>query len=717
MNTQRFLRTTALVSPMMAFTLTPSVGFADLQIVESDSIQITQSADTKDGLSNTASVTLDGDVTSIMAVGGSGNIAQAGDGNSAEFVVDGSYNTIYFAQIGNSVVTMNIAGDQNTVTLNEFGGNEGRSATLDLIMSGDGNDLEIGSSEMYAVASLLDIDLTDSNYAIVKVTYSDYSTIVADIMGDGSNVTINQNSSGSYGETEYFTNSVQLFVDGVTDRNYVYINQYGNGNNVVASVVGGGNTVNVFQYNYDYMMMQESNAETRVDVNGDGNSVSISSDNDMMYDPYYYDMMMYDPYYYETMNYRFAEVSVVGNDNIVDASAKDYLNVSVAGSFNNVYSYSSDSIINVNGSGNGVTHNYNSDMMYMYEMMYMDPYYYNEMGRSWGETEINGDANNVNLSFDSYGVSIGSSVYINGSFNNLGFSFYDDNYGMYGLGYRNIDATVSGDGNSLVSTGYVNSGSGIESGEYLTFDIDGNDNDISFGAIQTVGLDVDVTGDANSLNFYNTDNIYASIYGDANSISVTDTSSSNNMLYNVSGSDNSVNVSNIFTTILNVGIIGNSNDVDVSGVDELDLNVSIDGSGNSYKQEMDDFYADNSFSFTVNAEIIGDYNSIIVSSVPEYAFSSLDLNIGGYSNALTVTGIGSDYLADASSMLVEIYGNDNTVELLAGPSAELSVFGSEYSMNLNYDIDLGTYVNTITNVGYGNVTVTTTDGEVSIDAI
>jgi len=169
MSTQRFLRTTALVSPIMAFALIPSVGFAD-DIVESDTIQITQSADTKDSLSNTASVTLDGDVTSIMAVGGSGNIAQAGDGNSAAFVVDGSYNTIYFAQIGNSVVTMNIAGDQNTVTLNEFGGNEGRSATLDLIMSGDGNDLEIGSSEMYAVASLLDIDLTDSNYAIVKVT-------------------------------------------------------------------------------------------------------------------------------------------------------------------------------------------------------------------------------------------------------------------------------------------------------------------------------------------------------------------------------------------------------------------------------------------------------------------------------------------------------------------------------------------------------------------
>jgi len=704
----------------MAFALIPSVGFADLHIVESDTIQITQSADTKDSLSNTASVTLDGDVTSIMAVGGSGNIAQAGDGNSAAFVVDGSYNTIYFAQIGNSVVTMNIAGDQNTVTLNEFGGNEGRSATLDLIMSGDGNDLEIGSSEMYAVASLLDIDLTNSNYAIVKVTYSDYSTIVADIMGDGSDVTINQNSGGSYGASEYFKNSVQLFVDGVTDRNYVYINQYGNGNNVVASVVGGGNTVNVFQDNYDYMMMMQESNQTRVDVNGDGNSVSITSYNDMMYDPYYYEMMMYDPYYYEMMNYKFAEVSVVGNDNTVDARAIDYLNVSVAGSFNNVYSYSSESNIIVTGSGNEVTHNYNSDMMYMYDMMYMDPYYYNEMGRSSASTNINGDANNVNLSFDSYGVSMGSSVDINGSFNDLEFSFYDDyddNYEMYGLGYRNIDATVSGDGNSLVSTGYVNSGSGIESGEYLTFDIDGNDNDISFGAIQTVGLDVDVTGDANSLNFHNTDNIYAIIYGDANSMSVTDSSSSNNMLYNISGSDNSVNVSNSFTTLLNVGIIGNYNDVDVSGVDELDLNISIAGSGNSYKQEMDDLYVDNSFSYTVNAEIIGDYNSIIVSSVPEYAYSSLDLNIGGYSNALTVTGIGSDYLADASSMLVEIYGDDNTVDLLAGTSAELSVVGSEYSMNLNYDIDLGTYVNTITNVGDDNVTVTTADGQVSVDAI
>jgi len=691
MSTQRFLRTTALVSPIMAFALIPSVGFAD-DIVESDTIQITQSADTKDSLSNTASVTLDGDVTSIMAVGGSGNIAQAGDGNSAAFVVDGSYNTIYFAQIGNSVVTMNIAGDQNTVTLNEFGGNEGRSATLDLIMSGDGNDLEIGSSEMYAVASLLDIDLTNSNYAIVKVTYSDYSTIVADIMGDGSDVTINQNSGGLYGASEYFKNSVQLFVDGVTDRNNVYINQYGNGNNVVASVVGGGNNVTVFQYNYDYMMMQESELETRVDVNGDDNSVYITSDNDMMYDPF-------------MMNYSYAEVSVVGNDNTVDAMAKDYLILSVNGSFNNVYSFSSDSDIIVTGSGNEVIHDYYSD------------YYYYEMGRSWASTNINGDANNVNLSFDSYGVSMGSSVDINGSFNDLEFSFYDDNYEMYGLGYRNIDATVSGDGNSLVSTGYVNSGSGIESGEYLTFDIDGNDNDISFGAIQTVGLDVDVTGDANSLNFHNTDNIYAIIYGDANWMSVTDSSSSNNMLYDISGSDNSVNVSNIFTTLLNVGIIGNSNDVDVSGVDELDLNISIAGSGNSYKQEMDDLYVDNSFSFTVNAEIIGDYNSMIVSSVPEYAYSSLDLNIGGYSNALTVTGIGSDYLADASSMLVEIYGDDNTVDLLAGTSAELSVVGSEYSMNLNYDIDLGTYVNTITNVGDGNVTVTTADGQVSVDAI
>lgn len=694
MSTQRFLRTTALVSPIMAFALIPSVGFAD-DIVESDTIQITQSADTKDSLSNTASVTLDGDVTSIMAVGGSGNIAQAGDGNSAAFVVDGSYNTIYFAQIGNSVVTMNIAGDQNTVTLNEFGGNEGRSATLDLIMSGDGNDLEIGSSEMYAVASLLDIDLTNSNYAIVKVTYSDYSTIVADIMGDGSDVTIKQNSGGSFGASEYFKNSVQLFVDGVTDRNNVYIDQYGNGNNVVASVVGGGNNVDVSQYNYDYMMMQESKLETRVDVNGDDNSVHISSYNDMMYDLFYYEN-------------NYVEVSVVGNDNTVDAYAQDYLILSVNGSSNNVESYSSDSNIIVTGSGNGVTHDYYSD-------------YYYEMGRSSASTNINGDANNVNLSFYSYGVSMGSSVYIAGSFNDLEFSFYDDNYEMYGemygLGYRNIDATVSGNWNSLVSTGYVNSGAGIEYGEYLTFDIDGNDNDISFGAIQKVGLDVDVTGDANSLNFYNTDNIYASIYGDANSMSVTDSSSSNNMLYNISGSDNSVNVSNIFTTLLDVGIIGNSNDVDVSGVDELDLNISIDGSGNSYKQEMDDLYVDNSFSFTVNAEIIGDYNSMIVSSVPEHAYSSLDLNIGGYSNALTVTGIGSDYLADASSMLVEIYGDNNTVDLLAGTSAELSVVGSEYSMNLNYDIDLGTYVNTITNVGDGNVTVTTADGQVSVDAI
>lgn len=711
---RNLLHTTAIVSPsaLLLLAFIPSVGLADSPVgVPSDNIQITQSADTKDVLSNTATVSLDGDGTSITAVGGYGNIAQAGDANSADFVVDGSYNTIYFAQIGNSVVTMNIEGDQNTVTLNEFGGNENRSATLDLIMSGEGNDLEIGSSEIYAVASLLDIDLTDSNYAVVKVTYSDYSSIVADIMGDGSDVTIKQNSDGSYGADEFFKNSVQLFVDGVTERNSVYIEQYGNGNNVVASVVGGGNKLEIYQYNHDYMMMmQENNSKTNVDVSGDDNKVYITSDN-MMYDPHYYDKMMYDPFYYEVINSNFAEVSVIGNNNTVNSRVIDYLNVSVAGSFNDVFSYSSSSNISVNGSGNVVTHDYDSDMMYM------DPYNYNEMGRSSAKTEINGDANNVKLSFDSYGVSMGSSVSINGAFNNLGFSFFDESDGIYGLGNRNIVATVSGDGNSVQSTGYVNSGSGIESGGYLAFDIDGNGNDILFGKIQTVGLDVDVTGDTNILEFKNTDNVHASIYGDDNSLSVTDTASSNNMIYQISGSDNSVNVSNIFTTLLNVDIDGDDNDVGVSGVDELNLSVSIDGYDNSYNQKMDDLYVDNPFSFTVNAVMDGDHNSIIVSSVPEYAYSSLDLNIGGYSNALIVTGIGSDYLEDASSLIVDIVGDNNTVDVLAGTSAGLSVAGSEYSMSLNYDIVLGTYINTISNVGYGNVTVTTSDGKVIVDSI
>ena len=682
MNTRKLLHTTAIVSPLLVLLLVPKIGLAEISSGNSyaglDKIVITQSAATKNSGTNTATVSLDGNITTILPIN---DFAQAGDGNDANFDILGSSNTIYFAQSGNSVVTMQIDGDQNTVTLNDFGGNSARLAELKLNVVGEGNQLEIGANQLYAVADLLDIDV-GADFAVVKIKYSDYAEIVANVIGDGGNITIEQTADLPNAENN---NEVTLFVDSVSQANSVYLSQYGDRNNIVANVVGGNNNVNVYQYNYNNTDMKFSSHSLNLQVTGDDNKIDTHSESGMY--------MNASEYAADTQGV----ISVTGNRNNMHLGITDNSYVDIAGSDNMLNSHSKKLSLNLKGSNNNIMHEANS---------------YSSVEFGTHDASIYGDGNNFTLNF--YGdAALSSKISIDGSWNSVDLSFGE----LIGLGNRSIQANIIGNSNFITSKGYLNLGADIQTGQYLEFDIAGDDNSISFDTIQYVGLNASIIGDKNVASFNDTDDLFAEITGASNSLTVTGSSNSVTSNYLLTGNENSVSVSNIYSNFLDMTLGGNKNVVSVSGVNELSIDLNLNGNGNSYLQDMNDIYDGNNFAFEVNAKAYGDYNSITVASVPEYSYSELNLNIVGDLNSLTMNGVGSSYLKDISIIDIDILGDFNNIDVLAGTTASLSVGGDNYAMNLNYDSDLGTYVNTISNVGQGNVTLTTADGSVSIDAI
>ena len=675
MNTRNLLHTTAIVSPLLVLLLVPKIGLAEISSGNGnaglDNIVITQSAATKNSGTNTATVSLDGNITTIRPIN---DFAQAGDGNDANFDILGSSNTIYFAQSGNSVVTMQIDGDQNTVTLNDFGGNSARLAELKLNVVGEGNQLEIGANQLYAVADLLDIDV-GADFAIVKIKYSDYAEIVADIIGDGGNITIEQTADLPNAENN---NEVTLFVESVSQANSVYLLQYGDRNNILANVVGGNNNVYVYQYQYNNTDMKFSSHSLNLQVTGDDNKINTHSDASK--------------YVADTQGV----ISVTGNRNDMHLGITDNSYVDIAGSDNVLNSHSKKLSLNLKGSNNYIRHEDNSFSSF-------------EFGTH--DASIYGDGNKFTLEF--WGdAALSSKVFIEGSWNSVNLSFGE----VIGLGNRSIQANIIGNSNFITSEGYLNLGADIQTGQYLEFDIAGDDNSISFDTIQYVGLNASIIGDKNVASFNDTDDLFAEITGASNSLKVIGSSNSITSNYLLTGNENSVSVSNIHSNFLDMTLGGNKNVVSVSGVNELSIDLNLNGNGNSYLQDMNDIYDGNDFAFEVNAKAYGDYNSITVASVPEYSYSKLNLNIVGDLNMLTMSGVGSSYLNDISIIDIDILGDLNNIDVLAGTTASLSVGGDNYAMNLNYDSNLGTYVNTISNVGQGNVTLTTADGSVSIDA-
>ena len=101
---------------------------------------------TKSANKNKVELKIKNSTITVIAPGESGstNLLQSGSGNTADITIDGPKNTVFFTQLGNSILTMTITNNTsgavgNTVVFNEFGGISGDNATVDLNLVGDNN--------------------------------------------------------------------------------------------------------------------------------------------------------------------------------------------------------------------------------------------------------------------------------------------------------------------------------------------------------------------------------------------------------------------------------------------------------------------------------------------------------------------------------------------------------------------------------------------------
>ena len=681
---QKFLVTTALVSPMImvsGFLQTASAEIACDDTESLDCIIITQDADSKGIISNSATIELDGEATAILPVA---TIAQSGDNNEALFDIVGSYNTIYFAQVGNAVTTMVIDGDRNMVTLNEFGGNVDREAELEVLLTGDDNDLEISAAQMYAVAQLLEIDLSGANHTVMRVDYDDFATIVADVVGDGGDITIKQNNGDTVADADN-ANKIEFFLNSSNGSNINTVNleQYGVRNNIALTINGEGSSVMVEQLNGH---SQNSYLDVLADISGQNNEILVRQ------------------FASQSDTSITTTLNVHGNNNgiaIYDGELFNGSKVFVTGSDNMSYVWNGNNSLNIDGSGN----------------MTWQETFASRTSDASSDIDIDGDMNTVGvrwLLYNDDGLSFTADI--DGSFNSVEMD--GDDYGIEGSDHRSIEVTVAGDDNSIKQTGFLNRGSsGMNSTDYIDFDVDGSFNTVSFGAINSIGLNADIIGDENSFTATDTDNLTASITGFGNGVSIVSASNNNQSRFTVLGDENSLSFSNLHTDELDVSIWGSRNTASVSGVNELSLNLTLSGDGNSYTQNMQDIYDEADFAFDVHVTVDGFDNSVDVVSVPEYAYSNLFLEVFGDDNQLLMTGVGAEYMVAASSVDVNITGDANDVSVHAGSTVDLDLTGSNYAMSVNYDTDLGVYLNHISDIGSGNVTLTTPDGRVSVSAL
>ena len=116
----------------------PSPNPAGIAAPTEDRIEIPQTDTSSSQSDNKVELKIKNSTITVVAPGQSGstNLLQSGSGNTADITINGPKNTVFFTQLGNSVLTMTITNNTagavgNTVVFNEFGGSSSDNATVD----------------------------------------------------------------------------------------------------------------------------------------------------------------------------------------------------------------------------------------------------------------------------------------------------------------------------------------------------------------------------------------------------------------------------------------------------------------------------------------------------------------------------------------------------------------------------------------------------------
>jgi len=376
----------------------------------------------------------------------------AGLSNILDAEIYGDNNAVYFTQLGNSLLSMVIDGERNTVTLAELGGSDEWAENANLKIWGDDNEISTFKTTG-GIAKTLDIELgssiADGNYNIVELSYDAFSEITGRIgdLADTANVRVNIQQNYNTIEAISATrgvdnNSVDFVINnilgGTDDFSMFAITQNGLNNELILRAVGDSYDVNIYQENdgvalnsLDLTLGSDTTLDldlfgsndSTIELFGTGNTVRL----DNTTTPYataeseiligdYADPSGSDRNYVNLSDFGYAYVEITGSDNrIGDATAPTVGNVELLleGDFNAVDIFN-DRVVTDSQNPYGVT------------------------------LEITGDSNKVWIE-ESGDYSDYNEYYITGNDNSL----FVDISGFSGTTSDWMEVTIDGDSNSL----------------------------------------------------------------------------------------------------------------------------------------------------------------------------------------------------------------------------------------------------------------------------
>ena len=452
-------------------------------------------------------------------------------------------NLIFVSQLGDVTQTLTIDGSGNTAILMDFGG----TTTINDVISitGDNNTVDLKSTALSDAHTNLGVTLFGDNI-VLDVTIDDFAVLVANLTGDGDNITVVQEHVSTDVQTLGAPNVAYIDISGAVAGNLlgnvVNILQTGVNNVLDFDLAGDGNNITVTQQNDAISTnnltidLNDDNATLAINANGEGSNSFIVSGtgNDLTVNS-------------DTLATGFtstdaeAYILVNGDANVVNAL--NYADVAVIiGEF-------------INANNNDVTTTGDA-------IVYVD-----------------GDDSTVLFSngFEQGDYDNRAQIIVNST---QGSSTVDNNIELYNVNtalgtQTSFNAVVTGNGNTTGTGGLT-----VNNLDVFSLSITGNDNSVE-GYIEIIdgSVDIAITGDDNGLEFVELAGpslsvIAIDLVGDENGFSVAGDYADLNM--HIRGTANSFDY-----------ILGNPLTHSLGGSDFAG-SVTVSGDGESYVVDYTD---------------------------------------------------------------------------------------------------------------------------------
>ena len=193
-------------------------------------------------------------------------------------------NLIFVSQLGDVTQTLTIDGSGNTAILMDFGG----TTTINDVISitGDNNTVDLKSTALGEAHTNLGVTLAGDNI-VLDVTIDDFAELVANLTGDGDNITVVQEHVSTDVQTLGAPNVAYIDISGAVAGNLlgnvVNILQTGVNNVLDFDLAGDGNNITVTQQNDAISTnnltidLNDDNATLAINANGEGSNSFIVS--------------------------------------------------------------------------------------------------------------------------------------------------------------------------------------------------------------------------------------------------------------------------------------------------------------------------------------------------------------------------------------------------------------------------------------------------------